>query len=319
MNVPHDLTVGPAGDSVDAQAAAWFTRNRRQPGPATRRAFEWWLREPEHAKAYQAFEALWADLEGLRPSQRPAAVAPRKPVSRWRPALATAAALLCAVLALPLGTSHAVHHQQIATQSRDMRTLELPDGSTLSVNANTQLRIEFDSQQRRLILERGQFYVDVAPDKERPLWVQAGDATVRVVGTGFDVRRSDAQLVVSVAHGQVAFAPANRAPLLLGAQQQAAVDLADGAVRQQTLADGQVADWRTGHLSFRNRDLASLVDELNLYRPHPVLLANARLGQIKVSGHLDTQDPDALVNALPALIPVKAVPLADGRIRLENR
>lgn len=319
MKRPYEFDSDLADDSIDGQAAAWFTRNRQQQGRAVRQAFEHWLREPEHAKAYRAFEELWADLGELQQLNRPTPLKLQKPKRLWQPALAIAAALVGAVLATQLGTSYEIFQQQIAAQSKGTRTVELPDGSTLSVNANTQLRVDFDSHQRRIFLQRGQFYVDVAPDKERPMWVQTGDATVRVVGTGFDVRRTDKQLVVSVAHGQVDFAPDARTSLLLGARQQAAVDLESGSVQQQTLAVSQVADWRTGHLSFRNRELASLVDELNLYRAKPVLLANAKLGQIKVSGNLDVEDPDALINALLALIPVKTVALADGRIRLENR
>lgn len=319
MNRSLDFTGELPDDSIDAQAAAWFTRNRQDQQPAARQAFEQWLREPAHARAYRSFEMLWADLGELQQMNRPTPLPIRRPSSRWRPVLTVAAALVVAVLATSLGTPHEVYRQQIAAQAKGQRIFELPDGSTLSVNANTQLRVDFDSHQRRLTLDRGQFYIDVAPDKERPLWVQTGDATIRVVGTGFDVRRSERQLVVSVAHGQVAFTPDNRAPMLLGARQQAAVDLASGTLQQQSLAASQVADWRTGHLSFRNRELASLVDELNLYRPRPVLLANAKLGQIKVSGNLDVDDPDALINALPALVPVKTVALADGGIRLESR
>jgi transmembrane sensor len=316
---PYDFNSEPTDDNIDAQAAAWFTRNRQDHDRTARQAFEQWLREPEHAKAYRAFEELWADLGELQQVNRPTPLPKRKRKALWRPALAVAAALVCAVLATHLGMSHEVYQQQIAAQAKGMRTLELPDGSTLSVNANTQLRIDFDSHQRRIFLDHGQFYVEVAPDKERPMWVQTGDATVRVVGTGFDVRRTEKQLVVSVAHGQVAFAPDNRTPLLLSAQQQVAVELSTGTLQQQTLAVSQVADWRTGHLSFRNRELASLVDELNLYRAKPVLLANPKLGQFKVSGNLDVENPDALINALPALIPVKTVALADGQIRIENR
>lgn len=319
MNRSLDFTGELPDDSIDAQAAAWFTRNRQDQQPAARQAFEQWLREPAHARAYRSFEMLWADLGELQQMNRPTPLPIRRPSSRWRPVLTVAAALVVAVLATSLGTPHEVYRQQIAAQAKGQRIFELPDGSTLSVNANTQLRVDFDSHQRRLTLDRGQFYIDVAPDKERPLWVQTGDATIRVVGTGFDVRRSERQLVVSVAHGQVAFTPDSRAPMLLGARQQAAVDLASGTLQQQSLAASQVADWRTGHLSFRNRELASLVDELNLYRPHPVVLANAKLGQIKVSGNLDVDDPDALINALPALVPVKTVALADGGIRLESR
>ncbi|EUB88089.1 FecR family protein [Pseudomonas sp. GM30] len=319
MNRPYELDSDPGDVSIDAQAAAWFTRNRQPQGHSVRQAFEQWMREPEHARAYREFEALWADLGELQHLNPPTPLKTQKPKANRRPALAIAAALLCAVLTTPLGTSHGIYQQQISAQAKGMRTFELPDGSTLSVNANTQLHVDFDSHQRRIVLQRGQFYVEVAPDRERPLWVQTGDATVRVVGTGFDVRRSDRQLVVSVAHGQVAFAPDNRAPLLLGAQQQATADLISDSLQQQTLAASQVADWRTGQLAFRNRELASLIDELNLYRAQPVLLANPQLGRIRVSGNLDVEDPDALINALPALIPVKTVALADGRIRIENR
>jgi len=80
-----------------------------------------------------------------------------------------------------------------------------------------------------------------------------------------------------------------------------------------------VADWRSGHLSFRNRELGSLVDELDLYRPGVIQLAAGPLAAYKVSGNLDISDPLALVKALPALIPVKTVLQDNGTIRIEPR
>jgi transmembrane sensor len=306
-------------DGIDALAASWFVRNRQDHSSAERKAFEQWVSVPEHAKAYHAFEQLWADLAELQQQNKPVPITLRRKPNAWRPALAIAAALVCAVLAFNLGTPHGLYQRQITAQAKGARTFTLPDGSTLTVNANTRLRIDFDGQQRQVYLDQGQLYLEVAADKERPLWVHAGAGTVRVVGTGFDVRRTEKQLVVSVAHGQVAFAPNNTPPTLLGAQQQAALDLASGTLQQQTLADGQVAEWRSGHLSFRNRELASLVDELNLYRARPVLLADTKLGRFKVSGNLDINDPDALISALPVLIPVKTVTLPDGQLRIEAR
>ena len=41
------------------------------------------------------------------------------------------------------------------------------------------------------------------------------------------------------------------------------------------------------------------------------------VAQLKVSGNLDVNDPDALLNALPALLPVKTVLSADGIMRIE--
>ena len=227
--------------------------------------------------------------------------------------------MLCAVFALNLGAPVALHQQQVSTLAQGARTILLPDGSTLNVNANTRLSLDFSAHHRDIYLDQGQLYIEVAANKEQPLVVHAGEARIRVVGTGFDVRRSSRQLVVSVAHGEVAFIPDPRSAMLLGAQQRATWDYNRGALIEQTLSAGEVAGWRSGHLSFRNRELASLVDELDLYRPGLIQLADGPLTGYKVSGNLDVSDPLALVKALPALIPVKTVLLDSGKIRIEPR
>ncbi|WP_025855353.1 FecR domain-containing protein [Pseudomonas sp. CHM02] len=304
-------------DAIDAQAASWFARNHNDAANADRKAFAAWQAEPAHARAYAEFEQLWADLAQLQQLNRPVALPQRKP-SLWRPALAVAAALLCAVLATSIGAPRELYHTQVTAHAKGMRTFNLPDGSTLYVNANTRVRVDFTAHQRIVHLDKGQVYIEVAADKERPLYVQAGEANVRVVGTGFDVRRSQQQLVVSVAHGQVAFAPDAKSPVsLLGARQRAIYRYANGTLQQQTLTAEEVADWRSGHLSFRNRELASLIDELSLYRPQVPLQVSNAVAQLKVSGNLDVNDPDALLNALPALLPVKTVASADGIVRIE--
>lgn len=315
MSGPFDTALD---NSIDAQAAQWFSRNRGDHSDP--HAFAQWLAEPAHAKAYAEFETLWGELGELLPKRQPATVVTlrRKPI--WRPALAAAAAVLCALLAMNLGAPQNLYQQQVQAQAKGSRELALPDGSTLFVNANTRLSIDFTAHRRDIHLLQGQLYIEVAPDKERPLWVHSGEALVRVVGTGFDVRRGQKQLVVTVAHGQVALLPTpDSEPTLLTAEQRASYDYRSGRVQQSVLDGSQVADWRSGHLSFRNRDLASLVDELALYRSQPVLLADPALAKYQVSGSLDVNDPDALLRALPALLPVKTVILGDGRASIQPR
>ncbi|MFD2642308.1 FecR family protein [Pseudomonas japonica] len=306
--------------SLDAQAASWFTRNRNDHSRSTRKAFAHWLEQPGHAQAYRQFEHLWDDLAALKELNRPVPLRPRKK-AYWRPALATAAALLCTLMAGNPGSTPTPWQRELTSQDGRAGSVTLPDGSRLELNANTRLRLDFDAERRVIHLQQGQVYLDVAPDKERPLFVDAGTARVRVVGTAFDLRRGQRELVLSVAHGQVAFETPGerREPLLLGARERAVYNLARGDLSRQTLSDAEVADWRGGHVSFRNRELASLVDELSLYRPAAVLLADPALAGYKVSGNLDVHDPDALLNALPALLPVKTVALADGRLRIERR
>ncbi|MBC7210390.1 MAG: chorismate-binding protein [Pseudomonas sp.] len=81
---------------IDAQAASWFSRNRNQPSRQERKAFALWMQTPEHTRAYRQFEQLWDDLAALKQANRPVPLPVRR-TPRWRPALAAAAALLCAV------------------------------------------------------------------------------------------------------------------------------------------------------------------------------------------------------------------------------
>ncbi|MBH3429006.1 FecR family protein [Pseudomonas alkylphenolica] len=306
--------------AIDTQAASWFSQNRNAPSREARKAFAVWLQTPEHARAYSQFEQLWDDLAALKRLNQPVALPVRK-ARNWRPALAVAAALVCALLASNVGLPDTHYADAFAVDDQHPRTVELPDGSQLTVNAHTRLRVDFDAERRLIHLDQGQLFIDVAANKERPLFIEAGAARVRVVGTAFDLRRGQQELVVSVAHGQVALETPgeDRQPVLLGARQRASYDLAGGSLRWQTLSDQEVGDWRSGHVTFRDRELSSLVDEISLYRQAPVVLADPVLGRYRVSGNLDVDDPDALLKALPALLPVSTVTLADGRLRIEPK
>ena len=104
-------------DSVDEQAATWFARNRNSRGHDNREQFNAWHANPSHARAYAEFESLWADLGELEQINAPVSL-PVKP-RRAHFALATAAAVLCAVFALNLGAPVALHQQQINTLAVD--------------------------------------------------------------------------------------------------------------------------------------------------------------------------------------------------------
>ena len=59
----------------------------------------------------------------------------------------------------------------------------------------------------RVSMPEGEAVFDVAADHSRPFLIAAGDRTVRVVGTRFDVRRRAGQLSVTVDRGVVEVRP----------------------------------------------------------------------------------------------------------------
>jgi transmembrane sensor len=97
-----------------------------------------------------------------------------------------------------------VRFPSYATDIGERRSITLADGSTVDLNARSRLRIEFSKKERRVELIDGQALFQVAKDKNRPFIVSSSDATVRAVGTQFDVYRKATGTTVTVLEGRVA-------------------------------------------------------------------------------------------------------------------
>jgi transmembrane sensor len=96
------------------------------------------------------------------------------------------------------------HYPTYSTDIGERRSITLADGSTVDLNARSRIQIEFSGAERYVELLDGQALFQVAKDKNRPFIVRSGDATVRAVGTEFDVYRKENGTTVTVLEGRVA-------------------------------------------------------------------------------------------------------------------
>jgi FecR-like protein len=145
-----------------------------------------------------SFERIARRLETTEPVV-PAAAPGRRP-RRWVvPALAMAAASGVLVAWLALRNEVPVAASNVTTQASGTRVTA--GGVVLDVGPYSTLSYEGDL---RVVLEKGQVLCDVMPRGTRPpVVVEAGDVTVRVVGTRFAVYREGASARVEVEHGIV--------------------------------------------------------------------------------------------------------------------
>jgi transmembrane sensor len=127
---------------------------------------------------------------------------PRR-IPRRRLAAAVAAGVLIALAAGGF-LWHASRFPTYSTDIGERRSITLADGSAVDLNARSSIRIEFSNSERRVELLRGQALFQVAKDKRRPFIVRTTEASVRAVGTQFDVYRKTAGTTVTVLEGEVA-------------------------------------------------------------------------------------------------------------------
>jgi transmembrane sensor len=220
---------------------------------------------------------------------------------------AIAAALALAVIVPPVPPQDADVYQ---TATGEHRTVILADGSTVDLNAATRLEVRFSSKGRDVTLTEGEAIFDVAHNTKRPFVIAAGDRTVRVVGTQFDVRRRDGKLSVTVARGAVEVIPAEgaagKAYRLHPGQR---LDHQEGvATASLTTAEpAEVLGWKAKRLVYRGAPLAEVVSDLNHQFETPIRIDNPALAKAPISGVLILDDQDAVIRRLALLVPVRTV------------
>ncbi len=282
-------------------AMAWHARLRDgDVDEVQRRAFEQWLQaSPQHRSAFAEVQALW-QLMGELPDPR--TVAARR--SRWSPAWLSGVAVGMAMMALLLGWRigaiddlRADHHTHVG----ERRTVMLSDGSSLTLNTNSAVRIDFTDVCRCVHLLRGELYVEVQKNPQRPFEVHAGNGVARALGTAFGVSARSDGVTVSVTEGRVQVAADND-----GGTAGNAIALAGDAVHYDRHgAIDHVGDspevatsWRDGKLLFGDRPLTDVVAELDRHRRGLIVLRAEVVASHRFSGVLDLDDTDRAVAML---------------------
>jgi transmembrane sensor len=90
------------------------------------------------------------------------------------------------------------------TEFGEQRSLRLSDGSVVTLNSRSQVRIELNQSSRTVELVEGEALFRIARDPVRPFVVRAGGTAIRAIGTAFDVNRKSRGTVVTVVEGRVA-------------------------------------------------------------------------------------------------------------------
>ena len=334
--------------SIEDQAAFWLVRlGALDCTPEDRFAFEAWKQQtPAHERMFLRLQRgnalvdrhmtdsrIVAMLEEARAErhagERSLAAALRTTGGLAALAASIVVAAVAALVAVP--SLRPPSDIEAFTQSKieafetsvgERSVITLADGSIVSINTNSLVEVSFPASERLVKLLRGQAYFEVAEDVYRPFVVQAGDQRVVALGTAFDVRfdRKD-RVEITLVEGRVEVNDVSRArgsfPRKGG---QAPVDpialtpghrlIARAASAPEVVVTDTVEEtsWRSGQLLFRERPLASAVEEINRYSLQKLVLADdPRVRALAVSGVFNSGGrASSFVNALQELHPLHA-------------
>lgn len=313
---------GPSDQDIADAAVDWCIRlHDSECSAADHAAFDRWLaQDPRHRQEYQRVERTW-QLSGLIPAQ--ASRAPNRVRRRPHRPWATAALLLLGFALAGWGgweqgwLPNDYHRYQA---EHGLRRVLLPDGSELELDQRSTLSFANFKDRRQVWLSQGSAYFHASHDALHPFQVQAGQVMVTVTGTRFSVRALGDEVRVIVAEGSVKVAShADGEDAILTPGTQARYRAGQDRPEVGSVDLDTALAWRSGRLVLNDLTLAEALPLINPYLDHPLVLADAATGALRVGGVFGTDNLQALVQGLPQILPVTVQSATDGRLKIARR
>jgi transmembrane sensor len=350
MNRPT-IAESESATSIAEQASNWwFLLSEGNASWEDRRAFrEWLARGPERVEAFLQTAQLSKALESkklrwpttsvddlvkealtapinitpmTRPAQSLRRLAERPTHAGRRTRGLSIAAMLC-VFSMVCWWA-LTGPQRYETGIGEQRSILLGDGSVVTLNTSSVMRVQLSKQSRRIELLAGEALFQVAHDKVRPFDVIAGNTVVRAVGTQFDVDRKDGATVVTVVEGRVSVANEAEAGAPRTSADERSIPLDAGervTVTQHSRSKpitanlGVAIAWTQRRLVFDRQSLAQVAVEFNRYNRRSIQIADGALRDEEVTGNFQANDPDSFVDFL-AKIPGVVIQREADRINV---
>jgi len=288
--------------AVEEQAAAWLAREDGEAWHAglQRERDAWLAADTRHRVAWLRLRAAWRRADRLageyveRPAGRPVLAR----FSSWR--MAAALVLTCglgAALAPTLGWQQGVRH---ATAIGENRTIALADGSRLTLNTATRLRTA-PGAARKVWLDSGEAWFDIAHDPAHPFVVEAGNSRVTVLGTRFTVRRDGPSTTVLVEQGRVRVTGSGERGESVELTRHQEATASAGRIVLAEHTDAQLEQrlaWREGRIVFDGATLAEAVAEFNRYNERKLVVNDAQAAALRIGGSFAPTNVDGFVRLL---------------------
>jgi transmembrane sensor len=200
-----------------------------------------------------------------------------------------------------LNTAAAAIYESAAGERREVR---LSDGTRVQLAAASKLIVpaSYAASSRSVKLE-GEAFFEVTHDQDHPFVVQARHTKTRVLGTTFDIKAYDEQIVeVVLVSGKVEVT--NKVAHTVLEPGFIARSTRNG-VSVTTISTADYTDWTRDKLSFQNASLKDAARRIADWYGVDIVIDDAALADTRITAILELQKIDAVMAVLAATVGAK--------------
>ncbi|KHG34009.1 FecR domain-containing protein [Sulfurospirillum sp. MES] len=280
-------------------------------------AFELWINQSDaHRQAFDRIKNVEYLYRALPQTMKETMIKnvhdelKRQTVSKQFRSFAIAASILL-VLCLGVYERYLAFYLPHAYETGKMtQKVLLPDESSVLLDAKTKATMCYRGDKREVVLQEGKALFSVTKNQDMPFFVRAGDLSVRVVGTRFEIKNYGGSVDVSVIEGTVSVQKDDDALAVLTQGKKLVYTVQTGRVSLQSVMPENIASWKEGMLIFHDETLTNALNEFGHYQDLTIVIPN-ELKNYTVSGSFEIGSVDKFLYALTKIYPLKVSHVGD--------
>lgn len=308
---------------IKEEATYWLTCEREGLSAFEKEAFERWLAQnPLHVKAYQRIKSIHAMSLSLpnacANSLSAHAHSETKKIKRFEQTkyFARVAALFLVIGVSVFGvydTFFALKFTQAFYADVTPLTKHvLPDGSIVSCDAKTQMSVAFYPNKRVVTLEKGAAMFEVAKDAKRAFIIHSDKVNIEVVGTRFEVIRSDDATTINVEEGTVKtyydVSWLEKRNEILLSKADSITYAQEGNVRYYAKINPEkIAIWRDNLINFNQVSLKDAMDAFSKYTNVSYTFTTPEIETYSITGEFTLTQMELFLQTVSKIYPLKIV------------
>lgn len=210
------------------------------------------------------------------------------------------------------------------TDKTNLANQQLPDGSSIFIDAKTNLNIEFYKGKREVTLNDGRVMFEVAKDENRVFIIKNGDIKIEVVGTKFEVIHKRDTTTINVEEGIVKtyfssyFVDKQNEKLLTKENSITYSNFQGNINNQEKINPEKIALWRENLIVLHKTSLKEALEEFSKYTDIKVSFLSKEVAEYQITGEFSSNQFEIFLKTITKIYPIK-IDKKDTEIRVSKK
>jgi ferric-dicitrate binding protein FerR (iron transport regulator) len=191
------------------------------------------------------------------------------------------------------------------TERGERSKIILPDGSIVTLNADSRLKFPEEFKESRQVYLSGEAFFEVKKNSSKPFVIRLDNGSIRVLGTSFNVKsfKKEPRVETSVVSGMVAFIPStalNKDTLYLTQNTKAVLTKKSGQTVKMIVNSDEDRAWSEGKIIFRSSTMDEIVKVLERTYGKTIVLDNPAMAHCVLTGTFHENTLEQIIQLIAA-------------------